>query len=217
MSYIGECAGREWGLTNSQQANISSFVFIGELSGSLFWGSLSDRYGRKITFTLGCLVITIAGLLSAISSSYSWLVFFRFLVGFGVGCVTVPFDILAEFLPISKRGIYLLYIEYYWCFGTLIVNGIAWASLSSQGWRFLTYTTALPVAVTVLASIILLPESPRWLMSKGRKKDAENILRKLLPEHRFTLNMQSTEDISLRDEEPKLHATSGDHMYSYVL
>jgi MFS family permease len=213
LSYIGDCAGKEWGLTSSQQANISSFVFVGELCGSFIWGNLSDRYGRKITFTAGCLLITIAGLLSAISSSYTWLVFFRFLVGFGVGCVTVPFDILAEFLPISRRGEYLLYIEYYWCFGTLIVNAVAWVTLSRYGWRFLIYTTAVPVTVTVFASIVLLPESPRWLVSKGRKKDAENIIRKHLPEHRFLMNIPSSnhhhhhqqQHVSLKEDESKLH------------
>lgn len=176
LSYISTCAGDEWNLSTSEQATITSLVFAGALLGSLFWGRFADLYGRKRSFILACILISAAGLLSAASPSYPWLLFFRALVGFGIGGSTVPFDLLAEFLPISHRGQYLIYIEYFWTLGSLFVNGVAWMSMSHLGWRFLTYITAIPVSISLLFGAYYLPESPRWLLVMGRKQEAEKIL-----------------------------------------
>lgn len=59
------------------------------------------------------------------------MVAFRGIVGFGVGGCTVPFDLLAEFLPNSHRGQFLMYIEYFWTIGCMFVVGFAWYFLFS--------------------------------------------------------------------------------------
>jgi MFS family permease len=61
-----------------------------------------------------------------ISPDYTTLVIFRGIVGFGVGGCTVPFDLLAEFLPNSHRGQFLMNIEYFWTLGCIFVVGFAW-------------------------------------------------------------------------------------------
>lgn len=66
-------------------------------------------------------------------------------MGFGVGGAYVPFDLLAEFLPPSHRGKFLIYIEFFWTMGSLMVAGLAWALLPTYGWRVLAYVTAVPV------------------------------------------------------------------------
>lgn len=177
LSFLATCAGSEWNLNTSQQASITSLVFGGELLGSLFWGQFADRYGRKIAYLVACCLISVGGFLSGAAPSYEWLLVFRAIVGFGVGGLTVPFDLLAEFLPASHRGKYLNYIEYFWTLGSLFVSAIAWACLSNQGWRTLTYITAVPVTISSILSIIYLPESPRWLMIKGRVSEAEKIVK----------------------------------------
>jgi putative MFS transporter len=96
---------------------------------------------------------------------------------FWLGGANVPFDLLAELLPASQRGTFLVYIEYFWTFGSVMVAGIAWSMLSQDGWRDLALLTIIPVAITSLLSIIYLPESPRWLLSVGRIKEAEQVLK----------------------------------------
>jgi hypothetical protein len=65
----------------------------------------------------------------------------------------------------------------FWVAGSMFVTGLAWAALSSEGWRFLAYSTAVPVTLVSAFSLLYLPESPRWLLTKGRVEEAERIVR----------------------------------------
>lgn len=177
LSYLSTCAGDEWNLSDSKRATITGVVFAGELFGSLFWGPIADKFGRKVSFLISCFLISGGGFLTGLAPSYGWLLFFRALVGFGVGGLHVPFDLLAEFVPGSHRGSFLINIEYFWSLGSLFVNGVAWATLSEYHWRVLAYITAIPVAIASIACYCYLPESPRWLMVKGRISDAEKVVR----------------------------------------
>lgn len=108
LSFLSQCAAEDWDLTDAQMSSITSVVFAGELISAFFWGPIADKFGRRLAFLVACTIIFTAGLLSAFSPSYEWLLFLRAGVGFGVGGLTVPFDLLAEFLPASKRGSYLM-------------------------------------------------------------------------------------------------------------
>eukprot|EP01035_Chromulina_nebulosa_P016815 gene16815-22299_t len=192
LSYLSTCAGDEWNLSDIQRATITSMVFGGQIIGSFFWGAFADNYG---------------GFLSGAAPSYVWLLLFRAIVGFGIGGLTVPFDLLAEFLPLSHRGKYLIFIELFWTVGSMFVNGMAWAVLSSHGWRLLTYIIAVPVTLSFLVSIALLPESPRWLLIKGRNEEAEKILYnvaeicnyKLEPFHLQSIDESTSKDASVKE------------------
>jgi MFS family permease len=167
LAFISKCAGSEWGLNNEEKAFVVSVVFIGEMVGSIVWGPVADHFGRKIAFLIVSLTISLGGFAAAFSPNYTFLLLFLGIVGFGVGGLTVPFDLLAEFLPSSHRGRALLYINYFWTGGSMFVNGTAWIILSKYGWRALTLITAVPVALSTILSIIYLPESPRWLLEEG--------------------------------------------------
>lgn len=177
LSFVSTCAGDEWGLSNFQRASVTGAVFSGELIGGLFWGPVADKYGRKKAFLMASSLICSFGFLSGVASNYESLLIFRAIVGFGVGGLTVPFDLLAEFLPSGDRGKFLMYIEYFWTFGSMFVAGVAWASLDQIGWRGLSFITAVPVTLSSLAAIVYLPESPRWLLIKGRFKEAETVIK----------------------------------------
>jgi MFS family permease len=185
---VSTCAGTDWDLADSEVALIASMVFVGVLVGALFWGPFADKYGRRLAFILGCSIIILFGFLSGVAPNFGVLLAFRALVGFGVGGSTIPFDLLAEFLPNSHRGRFLIYIEYFWTIGSMFVAGTAWALLSSAGWRVLVYVTAIPVTVSLIFSIFVLPESPRWLLEKGRIPEAEVIMREAIAYNGTTLS-----------------------------
>lgn len=93
-------------------------------------------------------------------------------MGFGVGGLTVPFDILAEFLPTEGRGTNLLCIEYFWTVGCLYVVGVAYI-LQNQSWRIFVALCTLPCLLSLIMGILYVPESPRWLAEQeGRLEEA---------------------------------------------
>ena len=89
----------------------------------------------------------------------------------------ISFDILAELLPKSTRGQFLTNINYFWTLGSMLVSGLAWLLLDSAGWHMLAVLTSIPVALSLVWTIAVMPESPRWLALKGRYEDAEEVLR----------------------------------------
>ena len=146
--------------------------------GTAILGPLGDRIGRKPVLVYAALIISVFGLITALCNSFIPLVFVRFMVGFGIGGLTVPFDILAEFLPIENRGRYLLMIEYFWTFGSMSVPVVAYFTFEVIfSWRLFVVICAIPCIISLVISIKYVPESPRWLITKGRNDEAIEILR----------------------------------------
>mmetsp|Transcript_26529 Transcript_26529/g.34870 ORF Transcript_26529/g.34870 Transcript_26529/m.34870 type:complete len:386 (+) Transcript_26529:3-1160(+) len=99
------------------------------------------------------------------------------MVGFGVGGGCVPFDFFAEVMPQKQRGQALALLQIAWGGGSLLVALIALAGLESYGWRPLCLVCCIPVACAMV-SVLLLPESPRWLQANGRNYEAKQIVMK---------------------------------------
>ena len=162
--------------------DVSSFGLFACLSNAsininVLYFYLADRYGRRTAFISACFIMTVGGVLSGLSPNYESLVILRGLVGFGVGGATVPFDLLAEFLPAEERGHFLIFIEYFWTIGSMFVIFMAWWLLIAYDWRVLAMATSLPVGFACVYGVYYLPESPRWLLIKEREGEAEEIVR----------------------------------------
>jgi len=177
LTFLATCVGDEWNLSDTEEASITGIVFVGIIIGTIFWGVFADWYGRRLTYLIACILVSVFGFISGASPNFYWLIAFRSVTGFGLGAMDIPFDLLAEFMPDDQRGKFLIYITYFWTIGSLLVTGLAWAYLSSDGWRLLVYSTAVPVAVICAFSLWYLPESPRWLLVKGRREEAERVIR----------------------------------------
>lgn len=184
LSFLAVVLQAEWGLTDNQTDTITSSVFVGAMLGTLTLGPLGDKVGRKPVFTATAAIISLFGFLTAATNNYSSLLVIRFLVGFGVGGLTVPFDTLAEFVPTSARGQNLMAIEYFWTGGTLLVPILAYITLGKMGeiagdnaWRYFVALCAIPCVVSTVLGILFVPESPRWLVAEGRQEKALRILR----------------------------------------
>lgn len=104
----------------------------------------------------------------------------------------MPFDILVEVLPSENRGSYLFLVEYFWTAGSIFVPLVAYLTIEKFGsWRIFVVICAIPCAISFIAGIVHVPESPRWLMTQERNEEALKILRngaalnKKNPEHVF--------------------------------
>ena len=104
LSYISQCAGDEWNLTNVEISSIAGVVFLGILVGNLIFGVLADHWGRRLTFLISAFMISLFGFLSGTAFNYQSLIAFRTIAGVGIGGGSVPFDLLSEFMPVSQRG-----------------------------------------------------------------------------------------------------------------
>jgi MFS family permease len=177
-------------LTNAEVGLASSFYLAGAVLGALLFGWLTDRLGRKRLFFITLTVYLLATTATAFSWDFLSFALFRFLTGAGIGGeYTAIASTIQEFVPARYRG---------WT--DLIINGSFWigAALGAGGSIVLLDPAFLPPDLgwraaffigSVLGLFILvmrswIPESPRWLMTHGRLKEAHNILDMIEDAHR---------------------------------
>lgn len=154
---------------------ISAGVF-GMMIGAWFAGVLGDRFGRKVSYQVNLLIFGLASFAAAAAPSMPFLIAARFVMGIGLGAeIVVGFGTLMEFIPSAHRGRWgagLSMCEN----GALFVAAIAgYFILPAIGWRWLFVAVGI-AALAVWALRKNMPESPRWLESKGRLAEAELIV-----------------------------------------
>ncbi|WP_238981404.1 MFS transporter [Williamsia herbipolensis] len=177
------------GIGNAQLTLINTATVIGGLVGRLIGGYIADRWGRRMALSLNLLVYTLGGLISAAAVNYEMLLASRFIVGIGLGGeFTVGLAILAEVVATRHRGSLLATLNIssggignIASFGFfLLVLGPLGSVLggADHSWRWTYVILALP-ALLVVAFRRYLPESPRFLLSKGRVDEANQSLTRL--------------------------------------
>ena len=175
-------------------------------------GPAADSIGRRPVFLLAAAIISSAGMASALAPNYSVVRLTIFITGFGVGGLTVPFDILAEFLPSSHRGTNLLLIEYFWTAGCLFVVLAAYLTLSGEKdhWRIFVAICSLPCVASFIFGFLYVPESPRWLCTKGKTCRAMEILRTACLVNGHDPDLVFPPHVALMEEPDEAHASVAD-------
>ena len=166
-------------LTPVQVGYLASMTFLGQLTGNLLIGSISDLYGRRIAFQSTMVVWGIASFLAASAWDVVSLMVFRFLIGVGVGGeAPVAQAVLSEIIPASVRAKYIAFMEGFWAVGFIISGTITYLVLPMAGWRWVFVVVGLLSAVVFWVRRSLL-ESPRWLADHGRLEEAEAAMSKM--------------------------------------
>jgi MFS transporter, putative metabolite:H+ symporter len=169
---------RGWHLTYGQSGTILLSSGIAAPLGSLFWGWMADKIGRRKVMILTVLNFSIPTGLMALTPDQGWLFLSacRFFVGMGVtGLYTVDVLIVQEFVPASKRGRITGLTTSLLPAGTLL-GALSGAYLAHYvGWRGLFAVGLLPAGLTLLIRAWV-PESPHWLIGKGRLEEARQSL-----------------------------------------
>lgn len=184
-------------LDTLQQGWYVGCALVGSIIGVLFAGVLSDRIGRKRTMIISAILFTVSGLGCAISADFNELVLYRIIGGVGIGVVSIISPLYISEVSVAQyRGrlvsLYQLAVTVGFL-GAYLVNyqlmiwaesgtelSIAWLDkiFISEEWRGMLGMEALPAALFFII-IFLIPESPRWLVLKGREDRAKNILAKI--------------------------------------
>lgn len=159
---------------------IGSSALIGLFLGSLVLGWVSDIIGRQKIFVLSFVLITIASLLQFFVDNPSQLFILRLLIGIGIGGdYSVGHTMLAEFAPKKHRGVLLGSFSVIWTIGYVVSTfiGLWLQDLGPDAWRWMLASSTIP-SVIILFLRIGTPESPRWLINKGRIDEAREIVKK---------------------------------------
>lgn len=166
----------DFGLSTLAASLVVTATFVGMLFGAWFWGSVSDRIGRRTGFLWTVGIFAVFGTASALAPNVAWLIVLRALTGFGLGgALPLDFSLYAEYLPSENRGRRLVLLESFWALGTIIAAGLAWFLVPRFGWRPLLASTAL-MAGLVYWIRLYVPESPRYLAARGRAEEARAVL-----------------------------------------
>lgn len=178
ISFIIAALTQHWGIGKAESGLIASIGFAGMAVGASLGGLLADRFGRRQVFALTLLVYGIATGASALVGGVALLLVLRFFVGLGLGAeLPVASTYVSEFAPARIRGRLIVILEAFWAVGwtAAAVIGYFVVPADENGWRWAFALGAIP-AVYALVVRWGLPESPRWLMGRGRADEAERIV-----------------------------------------
>lgn len=171
---------RVFGLGDGALGFTVAVALIGTILGALFAGGPADRWGRRATLV----GVAVLYFVSALGSAWPWdwysLLFFRFLGGLGVGAASVVCPLyIAEIAPAARRGRLVALSQFNVVLGILLAYLSNWligaAYPGADAWRWMFGVEAVPAAA-FFALLFLTPESPRWLVAKGRADEARAVL-----------------------------------------
>ncbi|QXI31453.1 MFS transporter [Pseudomonas vanderleydeniana] len=161
-------------LSLAWQGLIGASALIGIFIGGPLGGYLADKIGRKPMFTLD-LAIFLVGSVAQFFVTEGWQLFaVRVLMGVAIGAdYSIGWPLLAEFAPARLRGKLLCIQEVGWYVGYLLsyASGYVLTISHTANWNVILGLSTIPTVIVLLARLGT-PESPRWLMSKGRRKEA---------------------------------------------
>jgi MFS transporter, putative metabolite:H+ symporter len=167
-----------WKLTYGQSALVLLSSGVGAIFGAGVWGWLADAIGRRKVLMATVINFSLASGILALTPDKGWifLTVFRFFVGFGVGglyCVILP--LVQEFMPVAKRGLVSGLVTSVVPVG-LGLGAILGAFLGPLlGWRGLFAVGVLPIFM-IFPIRVWVPESPHWLVRRGRLREARESL-----------------------------------------
>ncbi|MEZ0361129.1 MAG: MFS transporter [Hydrogenobacter sp.] len=171
------------GFTQFQSSLMVSGFLFGAILGSFLFGYLADRYGRKKLFLLTLLLYSIGTFLTGFVNSFELAFLFRVLAGAGIGGEFAAIhSAIDEFIPSRHRGKVDGTVSALWNLGSILASLVASFVISSLhealAWRF-AFLLGGVLALLAISVRIYVPESPRWLLSKGRTHEAERIVKDL--------------------------------------
>ena len=179
ISFVIAALAVHWDLAKSDGSLIASAGFAGMAIGASLGGLLADRIGRRSVFALTLLVYGLATGASALAMGVGTLIALRFVVGLGLGAeLPVASTLMSEFAPARIRGRIIVWLEAFWAGGWILaaVIGTFVATSGPTGWRWALALGMVPAAYSIVIRLGM-PESVRFLETKGRHEEAERIVR----------------------------------------
>ena len=173
-------ADPHFNLNATEKSWVLSIGFVGMAIGAALGGCFADRVGRKTVFTATLVIFGLANAGMACSWTLTALLIARFIIGLGLGAeLPVASTLVSEFSPTRHRGRMTVLLESFWAVGWIIaaaIGAFVIPNTGDWGWRWALLIGALPLLYAVVTRAHI-PESVRFLESKGREDEAEQAVR----------------------------------------
>ncbi|RYU09903.1 MFS transporter [Nocardioides iriomotensis] len=166
--------GQLGALTPARAGALGSYALVGVLVGALTAGALGDWIGRRRVLLVNIAWFSVGMGATALTHSVQTFGLFRFLTGVGVGALVATVGALvAEFAPPGRRNRLNAIVYSGVPAGGVLAALVALAVPDSAGWRPLFWIGAAPIVLLLPLAVAKLPESPKWLLARGRVAEAE--------------------------------------------
>lgn len=186
IGYAAPAIKRVWALQDFQVGLLSTATFGGVAVGCLLAGIAGDLLGRKVTYLYNLALYTLGALVCAFAPDYTVLIIGRIIVGIGLGGeLNTGVTIVSEMVPTRLRGACTAIVQVAGGgLGIFLSSALSWVILVPGGnlfggadlsWRWLLGVLAAP-ALLVFVYRRFMPESPRYLLTRGRVKEANAVL-----------------------------------------
>jgi AAHS family benzoate transporter-like MFS transporter len=157
-----------------QAGLLGSYALMGVMVGALVAGSVGDFIGRRKIMLINIVWFSLGMAATAMTTSIGAFGLMRFLTGIGVGAlIATAGAMVAEFAPAGKRNFYNALVYSGVPLGALVASLLALSLSDLVGWRGLFLIGASPILFLFPIALLKLPESPKWLLSRGRLDEAE--------------------------------------------
>lgn len=182
---IGVISGAEqfikadFGISDTMLEHIVSWMMLGAAVGAVAGGWMAKSMGRKRSLLLGSFIFVVASVLCGVAWSVPVLLIGRLILGVSIGMLSFTAPIyLAEIAPENIRGSMVSFYQLMITIGILVAYLSDLAFSYSGNWHWMLGIIAIPGALFFIG-IFSLPDSPRWLMMRGRKEEATRVLLRL--------------------------------------
>jgi MFS family permease len=174
----------EFGLSPAEKGLVGAAPLAGIMVGAVTLGGLADIYGRRRMFVVEMVVFVVFLVGLSLSPGFGWMVFFLFGVGVALGCdYPTGHLVVSESIPSRNRGRLVLGAFAFQAVGALVGTALGFAILVNDpalgAWRTMYAVVIVPAALVVIARLFI-SDSGQWLMSQGRRNEAEHELQRLL-------------------------------------
>jgi sugar porter (SP) family MFS transporter len=170
---------KQFALSPEMEEVVVSSVLLGCLTGAIVGGFLSDRYGRRRLLLITAVVFILGAVGAALSPDTAWLIVARFFAGTAIGVASFVAPLyISEIAPVAIRGKLVSLNQLAITCGIVISYGIDYAFAGAQAWRWMFAMAVIPAAAFGIG-LMLIPNSPRWLVSRGHLDQARIVMKRL--------------------------------------
>lgn len=206
----------QFGLDTMQEGWYVGCALLGSILGVMVAGMLSDGLGRKLTMLISAILFSVSAIGCAICGNFSQLVVYRIIGGVGIGIISIVSPIyIAEVASPEKRGSMVALYQLAITIGFLLAymvnyaivrgmdSGVTYNShtmqvlMKDEFWRGMLGSETLPDLLFLIV-VFFIPESPRWLITKGRSEQASAILSRM-----YTSDEEVREQLALTGDSLK--------------